>query len=141
MEQSKAKVLEQKLIGNMPLENACFAALQRQAAVPFLRVCRQCIRDDLKRHGESYWHRSHQLPGVHICLKHNGELMETNVPAKGLFTMTLPNEAQHFRYSPLLSQPYLTQIAKASVEILDRDHAWPRTAELRTLALEIMPLS
>jgi hypothetical protein len=61
--------------------------------------------------------------------------METNVQAKGLFKMTLPNEAEHFRYSHRLPQGYLTHIAQASVQLLELDHGWPRIEELRTLAL------
>lgn len=33
--------------------------------------CDQCIREDIDFWGYSYWRRSHQIPGVHCCEKHN----------------------------------------------------------------------
>ena len=37
---------------------------------PYRRSCPQCVQDDLQRWGTSYWHRSHNVPGVLVCLKH-----------------------------------------------------------------------
>lgn len=36
-----------------------------------LRYCSQCVIDDTKLHGEPFWHRIHQCPGVFICPTHN----------------------------------------------------------------------
>lgn len=38
------------------------------------RLCRDCVSEDLSHHGISYWHRSHQLPGVTWCTKHHRPL-------------------------------------------------------------------
>jgi hypothetical protein len=35
-----------------------------------LRFCPSCARFDRERHGETYWHRLHQLPGVLVCVEH-----------------------------------------------------------------------
>ena len=32
--------------------------------------CPECLDDDLRSHGEPYWHRTHQLPHVFFCAKH-----------------------------------------------------------------------
>lgn len=34
-------------------------------------MCPECIKEDIKKHGEAYIHRSHQLTGVTICHKHH----------------------------------------------------------------------
>lgn len=36
----------------------------------YFRFCSQCFKEDLERFGEPYWHRSHQVTGVFVCLKH-----------------------------------------------------------------------
>jgi len=44
-----------------------------------LRYCPACAADDRKAHGETYWHRSHQLFGVNICPIHGCKLMNSPV--------------------------------------------------------------
>ncbi len=39
-----------------------------------LRFCPQCAQEDLHRVGESYWRRTHCLPAVHMCLRHQSRL-------------------------------------------------------------------
>ena len=36
-----------------------------------LRVCPQCIKEDAELYGKPYYHRVHQLSGVHMCPKHH----------------------------------------------------------------------
>jgi hypothetical protein len=36
--------------------------------------CVRCLTEDQERHGEAYWHRSHQLPNVFFCPIHECEL-------------------------------------------------------------------
>lgn len=43
----------------------------------FLRFCRVCREYDLAKYGETYWHRSHQLPGVLVCPEHGQQLLNT----------------------------------------------------------------
>lgn len=42
----------------------------------FARFCPVCIQEDLRRFGQPYWHRSHQLPGVTVCARHGCLLLE-----------------------------------------------------------------
>jgi hypothetical protein len=58
--------------------------------VPFRRLCRLCVRADLERYGESYWRRSHLLPGVLICPDHGEPLRVTSIVVRG---KTLANDA------------------------------------------------
>ncbi|WP_394296424.1 TniQ family protein [Metapseudomonas resinovorans] len=43
----------------------------------FVRTCLLCAKDDYSRFGVSFWHRSHQIPGVTCCWKHGAKLFDT----------------------------------------------------------------
>jgi len=45
----------------------------------FLRYCPICAREDREQHGETYWHRIHQIEGIQICRRHGCYLCESNV--------------------------------------------------------------
>jgi hypothetical protein len=41
--------------------------------IPLLRelqICPKCSNSDRNKYGETYWHRSHQIPGVKVCYEH-----------------------------------------------------------------------
>lgn len=40
-------------------------------SVKYLRWCPECARADRKLHGETYWHRLHQISGMDICPIHH----------------------------------------------------------------------
>lgn len=44
-----------------------------------LRYCPECTSEDIQKHGETYWRRIHQLPGIMACHKHNQTLMNSTV--------------------------------------------------------------
>lgn len=46
------------------------------------RFCVQCAREDIANYGETYWHRSFQLPGVVVCPKHRRSLRESSFHTK-----------------------------------------------------------
>jgi hypothetical protein len=45
----------------------------------YLKFCSLCLEQDLKIYGETYWHRSHQMHGIKICLIHNQALCDSKV--------------------------------------------------------------
>jgi len=47
---------------------------KRLSAEP-IRLCLDCLRDDMATFGVRYIHRSHQIPGVKICSKHGTALL------------------------------------------------------------------
>lgn len=49
----------------------------RYPRVLYLRFCENCWKEDAKRHGEPYWHRVHQLPGILMC-HHHGEPLQNS---------------------------------------------------------------
>nr|WP_255407083.1 TnsD family Tn7-like transposition protein [Rhodoferax sp. OV413] len=66
------------------VQTDCLGSLTKSVTygVPFRRVCPQCITEDLNTYGETYWHRSHMLPAVHICAQHGVRLHETDMRLK-----------------------------------------------------------
>lgn len=50
----------------------------RVPCLDYLRYCPKCNTEDIETHGEPYWHRVHQIPGVEICPKHLVLLRETS---------------------------------------------------------------
>lgn len=49
----------------------------------FLRFCEDCMKEDRESYGEMYWHRSHQLSGIHCCLKHFTPLYNSDIKVVG----------------------------------------------------------
>jgi hypothetical protein len=49
----------------------------------YLRYCLRCLEEDAQEYGETYWHRSHQAAGVHLCHKHEEWLIEDDSFAAG----------------------------------------------------------
>ena len=43
---------------------------RKTSAKQYFYFCKECIKEDLDFHGESYWRRSHQINGIEICTKH-----------------------------------------------------------------------
>jgi len=46
----------------------------------YLRYCPLCTADDRECYGEAYWHRLHQLQGIHICPIHGCSLLNSEIP-------------------------------------------------------------
>lgn len=45
----------------------------------YLRYCQRCAIEDMNAFGETYWRRTHQLPGVLVCALHHEVLKNSNV--------------------------------------------------------------
>lgn len=50
------------------------SAPKRLSAEP-IRLCLECLREDLATFGVRYIHRSHQIPGVEVCSRHASPLL------------------------------------------------------------------
>jgi hypothetical protein len=80
-------------------DDECIGSITKNVShsVSSRRLCPQCLSEDLKRYGETYWRRSHLLPGVFFCMEHQAELVETDVRLNGnvLFRkVVLPHETE-----------------------------------------------
>lgn len=58
------------------------------------RLCTKCCEEDTRKHGEPYWHRSPQLPGVMVCLEHQQPLLisKTSVRSRYRYHFATPND-------------------------------------------------
>jgi hypothetical protein len=59
-----------------------------------LKACSACMAEDEQLHGTAYWRRSHQLPGVWVCLRHRQWLQTSDLKATGVlrFHWILPTQ-------------------------------------------------
>jgi len=49
----------------------------------YLRYCPMCAERDRENYGETYWHRVHQMIGIHVCPIHRCCLMDSSVIISG----------------------------------------------------------
>ncbi len=49
----------------------------------YFKFCPECFKEDIKRFGEPYWHRVHQITGVFVCPIHNIPLHKSNELIRG----------------------------------------------------------
>ncbi|MBB3360908.1 hypothetical protein FHT39_000330 [Mitsuaria sp. BK045] len=74
-----------------PKPPAALAQSAINGAFP-LRYCPACVHEDLVMHGESYWRRVHQLPGVTMCIEHRRHLVGSTIPLSAPAPVPLPHE-------------------------------------------------
>jgi hypothetical protein len=86
------------------------------------RFCPQCLREDLQQHGESYWHRSHALPGVYTCANHSLPLRGTTIPlgwCEPVRAQACPSDNPGIEMNLPLSRHLLDAVASYSKEALE----------------------
>lgn len=74
--------MEKKIKNGEPdrsLERRIIQKCRRSHWPERLRYCPDCVREDVKRYGETYWHRMPQLPGVEYCLRHGTPIQDSEV--------------------------------------------------------------
>jgi len=91
--QDKERILTSLLSDSSDL---CIAAVAQNAtkSTSALRFCVACKAQDLRLYGETYWRRSHQLPGVLRCALHDQPLRLSNVDIRAKRPMVPPDEVQ-----------------------------------------------
>ncbi|MFM0350689.1 TniQ family protein [Paraburkholderia sp. RL17-347-BIC-D] len=86
------------------------------------RFCPQCLREDLQQHGESYWHRSHVLPGVYTCTNHRLPLRGTTIHlgwCEPVRAQACPSDNLGIEMNLPLSRHLLEAVASYSKEALE----------------------
>ncbi|UYM15460.1 TniQ family protein [Endozoicomonas euniceicola] len=83
--------------------------------VDCLKFCPECIESDTEEFGVAYWHRSHALPFVFCCWKHDCSLIEVNSGKKNFFLPCKHSNENKNNKSVLKTNQ---QIAKMSYSIL-----------------------
>ena len=92
-----------------------------------LKSCPLCVRQDLSRYGISYWHRSHQIPGVDTCGYHGAILSSLQLTQRQrLIRQLLPIPRVDIRYSS--STEY--EVANFSTRLLSLLTASERTSKI-----------
>lgn len=80
-EDKKTKIINQMIEGNSSsIAVSLGLAATKITETNYFRFCASCYNEEIELYGEAYWHRTHQLPGVFICLKHKSVLMESLIP-------------------------------------------------------------
>jgi hypothetical protein len=103
------------------------------------RFCPQCLREDLQKYGESYWHRSHQLPGVYTCISHRLPLLGTALPlgwCAPALAGACPVDRPGMEISPPLANHLLDAIASYSKQAL-QGHLSGMLEEVRARVQEV----
>ena len=69
-----------------------------------LKLCPECMNDEIKSKGYFYYHRAHQMPEVAVCHKHNCELKKYNGPLGE--ELTFPIDLVDVETNPEISDNY-----------------------------------
>lgn len=87
--EDRARLLDKALNSRPGLD--CLGSLTRSVShgANFRKKCQQCEFEDIRETGESYWRRTHQLPGVYMCVKHNTPLHVTGIKLRGNFNRNI----------------------------------------------------
>ena len=48
----------------------------------YFRFCHECVKDDIRLYGETYWHRIHQVAGLDFCIKHKKPLYNSTAAVR-----------------------------------------------------------
>src|SRR6185369_10019946 len=80
----------------------------------------ECMKEDIAVRGESYWHRSHLLPGTFYCVKHKCLLHLTSISARDGATDVLPADCELLEPPKAWQSPGAFELAVACVVVLHR---------------------
>ncbi|MBP3900964.1 MAG: TniQ family protein [Blautia sp.] len=76
--------------GMYPLERRMIAKSNCPGSGQYLRYCPECVRNDIRKYGETYWHRLAQLPGVQYCPEHGSRIRDSAAPIEELRVRVYP---------------------------------------------------
>jgi hypothetical protein len=90
----------------------------------YRRFCPRCLDESIARDGESYWDRSHNLPGVFFCARHFCALCVTSLRAssslKTIYDLPIECEQTPAAHSECQTSKTLIALARSSSELLER---------------------
>ena len=90
--QEMEKILQEGIpsSGMYQLERHMIAKSGWPGAGKYLRYCPECVREDIREYGETYWHRLPQLPGVQYCPKHGCRIQDSEAPIEEMRVRIYP---------------------------------------------------
>lgn len=133
---SRARLLRQASLRAQEDGLQSYSALIHNATKSTIgrRICPVCVRDELDRYHETYWHRFHLLPGILLCNIHDTPLREA-ISADDL-RLLLPHEARTRAIGSCLSSKRLRLVGRQTECTITQRPAAPdrHKALLRLLA-------
>jgi len=78
-EWQEAKVLDELSENSVPSSEATSYLITQRSELKSRMFCLDCVADDLRRAGESFWHRCHHLPLVAVCPIHGLYLVRSSI--------------------------------------------------------------
>lgn len=95
---AEVEALTARLLGETLPSTVSTASLAHvvTSIAPYRRYCAQCVRADMRKYGEAYWHRLHQLPTTLLCPVHGTPLRVTVIRSRITGTpseLALPSES------------------------------------------------
>lgn len=104
------------------------------------RYCQDCVAEDLRSIGESYWRTAHQLPGALVCHAHGRVLLSTELRiVGGGISYDLPRNC---RGQPCVAKPVDQRWVKVAADVAQHAHRGleppvaPPSTHYRDLAVE-----
>lgn len=105
----------------------CIASLAQNAtrSVDKLRFCPECCVDDQRKYGQTYWHRTHQLPCVYLCSTHWAPLRVSWISIQCKARISAPGEVSgdELRIPKTLGYERARRIAEISTQALSQNKA------------------
>ncbi|BBN97583.1 TnsD family Tn7-like transposition protein [Sporolactobacillus terrae] len=118
------EMLEGTSPGSIHMMTGAMASSVSESSV--FRFCPKCADEDIKQYGETYWHMSHQLPGVLICPKHKHFLLNSSVSFRGknkyvFHAATIPN-CKRSQGLPMYSEKTMQKLLIIAKELIQFAH-------------------
>lgn len=118
--------LARRLLARRDFESTSTVAMVQNVTqiVSTRRYCPECLVEDQKVLGESYWRRTHQLPTVLVCSKHRRRLIDSDIRSvitSAEESLLLPQDVDHFAVSTCgtrLGEGDLLALANMSRQLL-----------------------
>lgn len=75
------KKIESMRHGSEYIKNEVIINAQNLFDINVFKICPECYKEDKEIFGEAYIHRSHQIPGAFICMKHMQYFVNFEIPS------------------------------------------------------------
>lgn len=123
-------------------QHECMGSLTKAVShgVVRRRFCARCAHEDAKAFGETYWHRTHLLPGVYVCPKHRSPLaaMEGFLRSVAeLRGIVMPDALAPSAALPTIPFSAFVAVARASVTAAAGPSLAARHQQFRVAALRL----
>ena len=96
---------------------ACQLVCVRDKESLSIKYCPACAKADVENVGVSYWHRSHQIPGIESCSSHQVKLIHFPLNGRSRLKLSL---LPPFGDKPIRSSVLSRDFAQYSYELLQR---------------------